>query len=1363
MRQNLVFVPKAKVNLVWIVPLGLLGWSACSDDASTNSGKKGTPADISGIGAADGENPDANPDAAYTSDGGAPADTATPIDFGSGGPSPGEAGYPCDNGSECFSGICANGPDGKVCAASCGTEAACPDGWVCSQVQTLPDLIFVCVYAMQNLCKPCLTDADCLGLYGEPPGSCIIAPNENGSFCSYACKSSTQCPSGSICADSDSHPGQWCFPEDGVCECQPKWEGATTGCGTANEIGKCTGTKTCKSGQFTQCSAQVASVETCNNKDDDCDGAIDEDTDGAACTVANEIGLCTGIAVCIGGKSICGAQPAIPELCDGLDNDCDGAIDEGFADTDQDSIADCVDPDKDGDGIANPVDNCPDVANPGQNDLDLDGKGDDCDVDVDGDLTENAADNCPTAANPDQQDFDNDGIGDVCDPDDDGDGDVDLVDCAPLNALIFHGAVEVCNDQDDNCNGIIDDPNSPGCQLYFYDQDKDQFGIAGATQCLCEPAAPFSASQPGDCNDQSSQVFPGANELCNGKDDNCDGIVDEADAIGCVSLSIDLDGDGWGGNETVCLCKVQPGYVTKSGDCNDADATISPQATETCNLADDDCDNQIDEVSALGCQKTYLDADNDGFGVAADSLCLCQPTDGYTALVAGDCNDASAEVFPTSIELCDGIDNNCNGQIDEGVKITYYIDVDQDGHGAAYNTKEACQTPPGYADLGGDCNDFNPTMSPSAAEVCDKIDNNCNGLVDEGLPLVKVYVDLDGDGFGAKGTAGSVSCLWDNDGDLMPESAPAGFSLVASDCNDSASTVYPGAPELCDGILNDCLSAVADYACPQLCEGAWPVPLGVTSGHATVAQLDTNNSLEIVVQGAGTVRMIDPLGAIKWTSAASVQYSHPILAAANTDDYLDVFLIETNGVRILDGTNGAELESFDTYGTGWRPGAVFDLDNDGITDIVTSGENKFTIVLRNGLGGAKAIYDISPPPGSTFSADTPGIWDINGDGIAEIIMGTGYYTCNSPGSPNCNGLMVIVDGQTGQLVTDPSLWFVVPDPQNAYAGGSSPLFADVDGDGATEVLHWFGNNIAGAELLGWNLDGSPKALPPWVTGSTPVLAPIDEAGNLVADGSLRTVHGAAVDLDGDGKYETIRVDSNGLRVFEGTNPMDGYPVKVSGEAPLVADIQRDGRLDILYVGVENAALNCYTLGEGTYSDAQVLTTGPPDPFATSRYRTGAFDAYEPNDRAEPGFDPVTSTNPTVDSRAFPFLGMLDKYNSANGWSRSLRAIVGHKNDRDYYYATGKQIFVTLNTFKNLIDLDLYVHIYKPAGAKWQYLATWSSTSGGNESIQCHSSSPCPDVASTNLTKTFIIEVRSKDPEVDFGPWPYDLRIVWGAK
>jgi hypothetical protein len=124
--------------------------------------------------------------------------------------------------------------------------------------------------------------------------------------------------------------------------------------------------------------------------------------------------------------------PGATEICNGIDDNCDGNIDEGLTDTDNDGVCDAID-------------NCPDTSNPGQDDLDNDGIGDACD-------------NCILYSNADQADFDNDNVGDVCDPDDDNDTSLDNVDCAPFDASIFPGATEVCGDLVDNdCDGLIDE------------------------------------------------------------------------------------------------------------------------------------------------------------------------------------------------------------------------------------------------------------------------------------------------------------------------------------------------------------------------------------------------------------------------------------------------------------------------------------------------------------------------------------------------------------------------------------------------------------------------------------------------------------------------------------------------------------------------------------------------------------------------------------------------------------------------------------------------------------------------------------------------------------------------------------------
>ncbi len=114
-------------------------------------------------------------------------------------------------------------------------------------------------------------------------------------------------------------------------------------------------------------------------------------------------------------------------------------------------------------------------------------------------------------------------------------------------------------------------------------------------------------------------------------------------------------------------CEQPFGYVADNTDCNDSDYDINPDATEVCNNGeDDDCDGTTDEneEDLIGCTTYYLDVDDDTYGVTADSRCLCGPVGDYTATQGGDCNDAVAAVNPAATEICDGIDNDCDGNID---------------------------------------------------------------------------------------------------------------------------------------------------------------------------------------------------------------------------------------------------------------------------------------------------------------------------------------------------------------------------------------------------------------------------------------------------------------------------------------------------------------------------------------------------------------------------------------------------------------------------------------------------------------------------------------------------------------------------
>jgi hypothetical protein len=862
------------------------------------------------------------------------------------------------------------------------------------------------------------------------------------------------------------------------------------------------------------------------------------------------------------------------------------------------------------------------------------------------------------------------------------------------------------------------------------------------------PAKPYTATQSGDCDDADAARFPTNPEICDGKDNNCNGQVDEG-----VSTTYfkDADADGWGvaGDSRALCTPTKPYTATQSGDCDDADPARSPSVPETCDGKDNNCNGQTDE----GLTKTYFkDVDKDGWGVAGDSQTLCAAAAPYTATQSGDCDDGDAARFPTNPEVCDSKDNNCNGQVDEGVLLTFYKDNDADGYGST-TIVLACTKPPGYSAEAGDCNDFNKDIHPNATEVCNDIDDDCDGVADDGIATVNVYNDLDGDGYGGKNAVAKKHCL------VNGKDPPVGFSLSHDDCDDSKDTVYPGAPELCDGILNNCLLSVADAQCPQKCAGEWPVYHGVTSGHVILAQLDSTNAREVVVQGHGIVRALNADGSLKWEAAASVNYSNPIVADMNIDGTLDVVLIESGRFRILNGSTGAVMETFTISGpSGWRTGAVFDLDNDGIQDIVGDAVNTLPIVLRNGSGGAKKTMNLAPPAGSYFDADVPAIADLDGDGIAEIIVGTGYSTCNSPAAPPCLGYILVYDGATGALKFDPTKAFTVPSPSTGYTGGPSPLTADLDLDGDLEVFHYVSGSGNGA--LAWNLDGT-RATPTFPMGSGPTLAPVGTDGKLLANRSLRDAGGAMADVDNDGIYELVSAGGSGLVISKAGTTLSGFPVKVAGSGPVIGDIDADGRLDILYIGSENASVNCYTLGENTFAVNRVLTTGLMDAIGGGIYRTAAYDPFEPNDRAT--FDPATSTDPIRDSRAFPFRGFMDTYTSSSGWTRTIHGALGRKGDRDYYWIEGSYISLTLQHLVSgaSYDDDLYLHMYRKDGTAWKYITTWSSTKTGNDQIDCHYAMPCPDSANAG-NKLFVIEVRGKDPAKDFGPWTYRLRSNWGG-
>nr|AYM53283.1 hypothetical protein [Cystobacter fuscus] len=327
------------------------------------------------------------------------------------------------------------------------------------------------------------------------------------------------------------------------------------------------------------------------------------------------------------------------------------------------------------------------------------------------------------------------------------------------------------------------------------------------------------------------------------------------------------------------------GYVSKASggtDCNDGEATVHPGQAELCNTRDDNCDGKPDEgfeqvgqqcgtgsstcqtwacdaVGAMSCQevtpKWYRDQDGDGEGDPQQGLSQCAKPAGYVNNDR-DCDDTRKERYSTATELCNGVNDNCDDVVDEGfntgatctgelgcggkiecatttqsvckvVTSTWYLDGDQDGHGAKATEIKACgTTAPGsnYVASSDDCDDTKNNVYTGAPEFCDTLDNNCNNQTDEGFDVgatcdagnectgkkecspdgksslcksttspTKYYVDTDLDNYG------------DDNSVIQTCGTPAaGYITQGGDCDDGNRFTHPNATEVCDLADNDC-------------------------------------------------------------------------------------------------------------------------------------------------------------------------------------------------------------------------------------------------------------------------------------------------------------------------------------------------------------------------------------------------------------------------------------------------------------------------------------------------------------------------------------------------------------------------------
>jgi len=756
----------------------------------------------------------------------------------------------------------------------------------------------------------------------------------------------------------------------------------------------------------------------------------------------------------------------------------------------------------------------------------------------------------------------------------------DDTDCDDSSSAIHPDAVEVCNGIDDDCN-----EETVEVQRHWYaDTDNDGFGDPDSGQDACDKPDGHVVDDT-DCDDTAASTNPLGAEICNGLDDDCNSAVDD-DASDGVVWYADSDADGFGdsGSEVrICSGDATDGVAAQSGDCADFNPNVAPNLVDDCTdlNVDNNCDGTPDDAAPVW----HPDTDADGFGDAASPVVECtQPTNHISD--GTDCDDSLASVNPSASETCTGLDDDCNGLVDDDPSdgVTFYADQDGDGWGSSVKAIVACSLPLGYSTVSGDCQG-NPLINPGAIDASvDGTDQNCDGV--DGT-------DADGDGYAGVVTGGT-DCN-DSDGDTSPEAGDAvgdgvdsncdgidgtdadgdGDASMASggnDCDDGEPLAHSTATEVCsDGIDNDCDGGMGHCRFDEDLGNTTPDLVGHSSGSAhlgyfmTGMDFDGDGILDLAATSRGTDDAQTDGGSV-------LIYKGPISPGAEPAVQLigDLRTGQTIGWELFnvgdlnaDG-NDAILVSKDTAAVGGaNNGEVFLFADLNSGDVLTSEATLHLI----GVDESRLGYAIG------------GGHDVRGTGdIPDLVSGARAID-------GFSGEVYIHSGDlTGQHVAFEEAMIIRPPGTGNYLGYATAT-ADLNGDGTAEVLA-----TAISAVIDQSAEGVLFSFEAPITGD---LSTADATGSIRGN-SANHNFGTGLwvsDVDGDGAEDALvgasLDDTNGPDagvIFVFTDPLPGggatadaastgqiyglpdadAPEKNFGfEFKTIGDVDGDGNIDLM--------------------------------------------------------------------------------------------------------------------------------------------------------------------------------------------------------